>query len=235
MMDNVTQENPATQTDIATGSAPESGRPQDLHGLPGGAMAAIEAILMVADEPITTMALATASGLPVVEVAALLAELAREYRGEHGGRPRGFELREVGDGWRFYSASAFADVVGNFVLDGQTTRLTQAALETLAIIAYRQPVTRGQVSGVRGVNVDGVVRTLTTRGLVGEVGSDPASGAVLYGTTSYFLERMGFTSLDQLPPLAPYLPDIEGLGDFDSPAHDVTMVTPSVPIDEEKQ
>jgi len=95
------------------------------------------------------------------------------------------------------------------VLDGQSARLTQAALETLAVIAYRQPVTRGQVSGVRGVNVDSVVRTLTTRGLVEEVGSDPASGAVLYGTTGYFLERMGISSLDELPPLAPYLPDMD--------------------------
>ena len=109
-----------------------------------------------------------------------------------------------------YSAPAHADVVGRFVLDGQAARLTQAALETLAVIAYRQPVTRGQVSAVRGVNVESVMRTLVARGLVAEAGTEP-SGAVLYATTPYFLERMGMASLDALPPLAPYLPDLESL------------------------
>lgn len=181
----------------------------DVHELPGGAAAAVEAVLMVSEEPIPTMRLASVLALPTEEVEAILAELAAEYRGERGGRPRGFELRHVGEGWRFYSAGALADVVGRFVLEGQSARLTQAALETLAVIAYRQPVTRGQVSGVRGVNVDSVVRTLTTRGLVTEVGTDPTTGAVLYGTTGYFLERMGLGSLDELPPLAPYLPDMD--------------------------
>jgi segregation and condensation protein B len=109
--------------------------------------------------------------------------------------------------------------VGRFVLDGQSAKLSQAALETLAVIAYRQPVTRGQVSAVRGVNVDGVVRTLLTRVLVAEIGQDPGSGAVLFGTTGYFLERMDFSSLDELPPLAPHLPDldtIDGLDGLDS-------------------
>lgn len=182
----------------------------DVTTLPGGAAAALEAVLMVADEPVPVVRLATALDLPVDEVERLLADLAAEYRGGDGARPRGFELRNAGDGWRLYSAPAFADVVGRFVLDGQTARLTHAALETLAVIAYRQPVTRGQVSAVRGVNVDSVVRTLVARGLVTELGTEP-SGAVLYGTSSYFLERMGLTSLDQLPPLAPYLPDIEHL------------------------
>ncbi len=186
----------------------------DVGDLPGGAAAALEAVLMVADEPVPAVQLATVLGLPTPEVDALLAELAAEYRGERGGRPRGFELREAGGGWRVYSAPAHADVVGRFVLDGQAARLTQAALETLAVIAYRQPVTRGQVSAVRGVNVESVVRTLVSRGLVAEVGTEP-SGAVLYGTTPYFLERMGMTSLDQLPPLAPYLPDLEALGAVD--------------------
>lgn len=181
----------------------------DVHELPGGAPAAVEAVLMVTEEPVPVVRLASILALPVEEVEAILAELAAEYRGERGGRPRGFELREVGDGWRIYSAGPLADVVGRFVLDGQSARLTQAALETLAVIAYRQPVTRGQVSGVRGVNVDSVVRTLTTRGLVQEVGQDPATGAVLYGTTGYFLERMGLGSLDELPPLAPYLPEMD--------------------------
>jgi segregation and condensation protein B len=196
----------------------------DLDRLPGGALAALEAVLMVADEPIPAVRLATVLGLPVPEVVDLLRTLAEEYRGEHGGRPRGFELRQAGEGWRIYSAPAYHQVVGRFVLDGQTARLTQAALETLAVVAYRQPVTRGQVSGVRGVNVDGVVRTLTARGLVAEAGVDPSTGAVLYRTTGYFLERMGLTSLDELPPLAPYLPDIDafdGLDGADSTTGDV--------------
>jgi segregation and condensation protein B len=190
----------------------------DVHDLPGGALAALEAVLMVADEPIPAVRLATVLGLPTGEVVDLLRTLAEEYRGEHGGRPRGFELRQAGEGWRIYSAPAFHQVVGQFVLDGQTARLTQAALETLAVIAYRQPVTRGQVSGVRGVNVDGVVRTLTARGLVAEAGTDPGSGALLYRTTGYFLERMGLTSLDELPPLAPYLPDIDAFDGLDGAA-----------------
>lgn len=184
----------------------------DVEALPGGALATLEAVLMVADEPIPAVRLATALALPTSRVAELLVELAADYRGEAGGRQRGFELREAGGGWRIYSAPAYADVVGRFVLDGQQARLTQAALETLAVIAYRQPVSRGQVSAVRGVSVDSVVRTLTTRGLVAEVGTDPTSGAVRYGTTGYFLERMGLTSLDELPPLAPYLPEIDALG-----------------------
>lgn len=186
----------------------------DVADLPGGAAAALEAVLMVADEPVPAVQLATVLGLPTAEVERILHELAAEYRGELGGRPRGFELREAGGGWRVYSAPAYADVVGRFVLDGQAARLTQAALETLAVIAYRQPVTRGQVSAVRGVNVESVVRTLVSRGLVHEVGTEP-SGAVLYGTTPYFLERMGLTSLDELPPLAPYLPELEALGAVD--------------------
>ncbi|ADG74824.1 chromosome segregation and condensation protein, ScpB [Cellulomonas flavigena DSM 20109] len=188
----------------------------DVGALPGGALAALEAVLMVVDEPVPAVRLATALALPTERVEGLLAQLAAEYRGEHGGRPRGFELRRAGAGWRIYSATAYGDVVGRFVVDGQTQRLTQAALETLAVVAYRQPVSRGQVSAVRGVNVDGVMRTLTTRGLVAEVGQDAASGAVLYGTTGYFLERIGLSSLDELPPLAPYLPDIEQLEGVDT-------------------
>jgi segregation and condensation protein B len=187
----------------------------DVDDLPGGALAALEAVLMVADEPIPVIRLASVLALPTYRLEALLAELAADYRGEGDGRARGFELRQVGDGWRIYSAPVYADVVGRFVLDGQSARLTQAALETLAVIAYRQPVTRGQVSAVRGVNVDGVVRTLTARGLVAETGTDPSSGALLYETTGYFLERMGLSTLDQLPPLAPYLPDIDVLEGVD--------------------
>lgn len=195
-----------------------------VHDLPGGLPAALEAVLMVADEPIPVVELAAALAVPVDDVLSALHDLAAEYRGDDGGRPRGFELRAAGGGWRVYSAPAHAEVVGRFVQGGQTARLTQAALETLAVIAYRQPVSRGQVSAVRGVNVDGVVRTLVARGLVAEVGQDPHTGAGLFGTTGYFLERMGFTSLDELPPLAPHLPDmddlegLDGLADLRGPA-----------------
>lgn len=182
--------------------------------LPGGALAAIEAVLMVADEPVPAVRLASVLGLPTVQVEDLLARLADEYRGRTPAgpvRPRGFELREAGGGWRIYSSAAHVEVVEQFVVDGQAARLSQAALETLAVVAYRQPVSRGQVSSVRGVNVDGVMRTLLARGLVAETGTDPVSGALLYGTTGYFLERMGFTSLDDLPDLAPHLPEIDAL------------------------
>lgn len=189
--------------------------PPLLRERPGGVAAAIEAVLMVVDEPVSTAQLAAVLELPEPVVVDSLTELVALYGGDDGTRPSGFEVREVGGGWRFYSSPVFADVVGKFVVDGQSARLTQAALETVAVVAYRQPVTRGQVSAVRGVNVDAVMRTLATRGLVAEVGQDPATGAVLYGTTSYFLERMGLASLDDLPPIAPHLPDIDELDGVD--------------------
>ena len=163
---------------------------------------ALEAVLMVADQPLDQVTLATAVGYPVTEVSKELTALAGEYD-EQG---RGFELRNVAGGWRFYTRDAYASVVEKFVLDGQQARLTQAALETLAVVAYKQPVSRARVSAVRGVNVDGVMRTLLTRGLVEEAGTEPVSGAVLYRTSAYFLERMGLSSLDELPELAPFLP-----------------------------
>ncbi|WP_432492162.1 SMC-Scp complex subunit ScpB [Kineococcus gypseus] len=165
--------------------------------------AAIEAVLMVADEPVAAQALARATGESADEVDLLLRELAGEY--DEAGR--GFELRESGGGWRVYSRAEHADVVEAFLLDGQTAKLTQAALETLAIVAYRQPVSRARVSAVRGVSVDGVMRTLLTRGLVTEAGVEATSGATLYRTTEEFLQRTGLGSLDDLPPLAPFLPE----------------------------
>jgi segregation and condensation protein B len=165
---------------------------------------------MIADQPLDESTLATAVGHPLGEVSAALADLAREYA-EQG---RGFELRNVAGGWRYYTREEYAPVVEAFVLDGQQARLTQAALETLAVVAYRQPVSRARVSAIRGVNVDGVMRTLLTRGLVEEAGQDHSSGANLYRTTSYFLERIGVTSLDDLPELAPFLPDLADLGDL---------------------
>ncbi|MEJ7796002.1 MAG: SMC-Scp complex subunit ScpB [Nocardioides sp.] len=170
---------------------------------------ALEALLMVADQPLDVATLASAAGHPVVAVDEALAALAAEYD-EQG---RGFELRNVAGGWRYYTREEFAPVVESFVLDGQQARLTQAALETLAVVAYKQPVSRSRVSAIRGVNVDGVMRTLLTRGLVEEAGHDGEHGATLYRTTSYFLERIGVTSLDELPELAPYLPDMDDLED----------------------
>ncbi|MET9317497.1 SMC-Scp complex subunit ScpB [Kribbella sp. NPDC003505] len=170
---------------------------------------ALEAILMVTDEPLPVLTLARAVGRPTGDVAGALAELAAEYT-EQG---RGFDLREVGGGWRYYTRVEAAPYVERFVLDGQQARLTQAALETLSVVAYKQPVSRARVSAIRGVNVDGVMRTLVARGLVEEAGSDTESQATLYRTTSYFLERMGMQSLDDLPELAPYLPDMDDIED----------------------
>lgn len=167
--------------------------------------ASIEAILLVVDEPIDEVTLAQVLETPREDIAATLRRLAQEYT-DTG---RGFDLRNLGGGWRLYTRPECAAVVERFVLDGQQAKLTQAALETLAVVAYRQPVSRARVSAVRGVNCDGVMRTLTTRGLVEDAGVDPESGATLYRTTSYFLERLGMTSLDELPPLAQYLPDAD--------------------------
>lgn len=168
---------------------------------------ALEALLMIADQPMDEVTLAAAIGFATPDVAAALIDLAQEYDAQG----RGFELRQVGGGWRYYTRDDFAHVVEKYVLDGQQSRLTQAALETLAVVAYRQPVSRSRVSAIRGVNVDGVMRTLLTRGLVEEAGSDSETGAHLYRTTSYFLERIGVQSLDELPELAPFLPDAEDL------------------------
>jgi segregation and condensation protein B len=169
---------------------------------------ALEAVLMVADQPLDHLTLASAVGYPPGRVTEALQSLAEEYT-EQG---RGFDLRNVAGGWRFYTREEYAAVVERFVLDGQQARLTQAALETLAVVAYKQPVSRARVSAIRGVNVDGVIRTLVTRGLVEEAGTDRETTAVLYRTTSHFLERIGVTSLDDLPELAPFLPE---MGDFD--------------------
>lgn len=192
-------------------ASPEQ-EPLDVHDLPGGARSAIEAVLMVVDEPVTEESLADALGLGTDEVGAVLDELAQEYA--RGGR--GFMLRRLGGGWRIYSRPEYAPVVERFLLGGQQARLTQAALETLAVIAYRQPISRARIGAIRGVNVDGVVRTLLARGMVAEAGQDPTAGAVLYGTTDLFLQRMGLDSLDELPALAPYLPSAEVLEELAS-------------------
>jgi len=171
---------------------------------------ALEAILMVVDEPVGEVTLAQVAERPTEEVVAELRALAAEYE-EQG---RGFELRQVAGGWRFYTRASAAAYVERFVLDGQQARLTQAALETLAVVAYRQPVSRARVSAVRGVNVDGVMRTLVARGLVEDSGDEGESGSTLYRTTSYFLERLGLRDIDELPDLAPYLPAMDALDDM---------------------
>ncbi|MGH8793302.1 MAG: SMC-Scp complex subunit ScpB [Stackebrandtia sp.] len=165
--------------------------------------ATIEAILLVSDEPVSEIVLAQTLGRPEPEIVGALRRLAAEYTGDG----RGFDLRRQAGGWRYYTREEFAPYVERFVLDGQQVRLTKAALETLAVVAYRQPVTRGRISAIRGVNCDGVIRTLNTRGLIEECGAEPDSGAHLYRTTSLFLEKLGLNSVDELPPLAPFLPD----------------------------
>jgi segregation and condensation protein B len=175
-----------------------------------GLKASLEAILLVADEPVPVVVLAQVLERPRSEVTAELKNLAEEYQTQG----RGFDLREIAGGWRFYTREDCAPLVERFVSDGQEVRLTQAALETLAVVAYRQPVSRARVSAVRGVNCDSVMRTLVLRGLVEEAGTDQETSAILYRTTGYFLERLGLPGLQDLPDLAPFLPeDIEDIED----------------------
>jgi segregation and condensation protein B len=167
--------------------------------------AVLEAVLLVTDEPVAAVTLAQVVERPTEEVERALAALAADYRD----RGSGFELLRAAGGWRLYTRPDCAPWVERFVLDRQPARLSQAALETLAVIAYRQPVTRARVSAVRGVNVDGVVRTLLARGLVVEAGQDADTGGTLYATTALLLEKLGLDSLAQLPPLAPLLPELD--------------------------
>jgi segregation and condensation protein B len=169
--------------------------------------ARLEALLFVVDDPVDVPTLAAALRCPPERAAGALADLAADY----DARGAGIALREVGPGWRLYTREDHAEVVERWVADASRSRLSQAALETLAVIAYRQPVTRSRVSAIRGVNVDSVVRTLTTRGLVVEVGSDPDTGGGLYRTTDLFLEKMGLQSLEELPSLAPLLPELDSV------------------------
>lgn len=171
--------------------------------------AALEALLLVVDAPASEELLAGAVDQPVARVRAALHRLRERYAAER----RGIDVRRVADGWRLHTRDVHAPFVERLLLDGQRARLTRAALETLAVVAYRQPVTRSRIAAVRGVNVDGVVRTLLTRGLVAEAGTDPETGAVLYRTTELFLERLGLPSLADLPPIAPLLPDVDAIDD----------------------
>jgi segregation and condensation protein B len=168
---------------------------------------ALEAILMVADEPQGVVGLATAVGAPVTAVRQAIARLVADFDGVAGGVRRGFELREVGGGWRIYVRSDFDGIVSEFVQTQNPTRLSQAALETLAVIAYKQPISRGAIASIRAVNVDSVVRTLLGRGLVTELFTDSETGAVNYGTTELLLTQLGINSIDELPHISPLLAD----------------------------
>ena len=168
---------------------------------------AVEAILFVVDTPVPAVTLAELLDVDEVTINEQLHALASEYEQQH----RGFTLRPAGEGWRLYTREEYADHVERYVTEGQRARLTQAALETLAVVAYRQPVTRSRVSAIRGVSVDGVIRTLLSRGLVAEEGSDPQTGGGLYVTTQLFLEKLGLSSINELPDLAPLLPDVESV------------------------
>jgi segregation and condensation protein B len=171
--------------------------------------AALEALLLVVDCPAAEDMLASALDQPVMRVVEALHRLRDGYA--DGGR--GIDLRQVAQGWRLHTRDLYAPFVERLLLDGQRARLTRAALETLAVVAYRQPVTRSRVAAVRGVNVDGVMRTLLVRGLIEEIGTDPETHGVLYRTTELFLERLGLSSLAELPPIAPLLPDIDTIDD----------------------
>lgn len=173
--------------------------------------AALEALLLVVDAPAEDELLASAVDQSVARVREALRRMATRYT-EQGS---GIDLRRVGEGWRFYTRDRYAPVVEKLLLDGQRAKLTRAALETLAVIAYRQPVTRSRVAAVRGVNVDGVIRTLVVRGLIEETGTDTETGGLLYRTTELFLERLGLASLEDLPPIAPLLPEVDAIDDVE--------------------
>ncbi|WP_417506186.1 SMC-Scp complex subunit ScpB [Microbacterium sp.] len=173
----------------------------------------IEAILLIVDEPLGLVALAAAVGSPVPAVRQTLEMLVDDYDGKGKGPRRGFELREVGGGWRLYVREDLDSLVAEFVGGQAPARLSQAALETLAVIAYKQPVTRSQVASIRAVNVDSVVRTLLARGLITELFADSETGAINYGTTDALLQHLGINSLDELPPISPLLDD--GADGFD--------------------
>jgi segregation and condensation protein B len=176
---------------------------------------ALEAIMMVADEPQTLVSLATAVGAPVAAVRQSIEALVADYDGETGGVRRGFELREVGGGWRIYVRPEHDEVVRDFVLTQNPTRLSQAALETLAVIAYKQPISRGAIASIRAVNVDSVVRTLLGRGLITEAYTDSETGAIHYSTTDLLLSQLGINAIEELPHISPLLADgSEGFDDL---------------------
>jgi len=212
MNDNLTPERAEIDESFEVGVQPTIEQPvalseQELRG-------AVEAILMITDSPISLLAIAAALETPVNSVRAAVQELQADYNGDNGTAQRGFELREVGGGWRVFVRQDFDWAVRMFVANESPSKLSQAALETLAVIAYKQPVSRGQVASIRAVNVDSVVKTLLSRGLITELFTDSETGAINYGTTSLMLELLGINSLEDLPMISPYLPDADS--DFDA-------------------
>lgn len=204
---------PETETVPETDTVPETGAATDpVTARDLDIERALEAILLVADEPQGLVHLATALGRPVAETEAAVARLVNDYdgldeNGQPGGIRRGFELREVGGGWRFYVRAEYDTVVADFVVTQNPSKLSQAALETLAVIAYKQPISRGAIASIRAVNVDSVVRTLLGRGLITEAFTDAETGAINYATTDLLLTQLGVNSLDELPPISPLLED----------------------------
>ena len=194
----MTESNEVPEPDVEDAAAAEPLDDAELE-------AALEAMLLIVDSPASVDQLAAATS----ESAARIEETLRQMSAAFTERRSGIDLRYVGDGWRLYTRSEYAPYVERMLLDGARSKLTRAALETLAVIAYRQPLTRARVSAVRGVNVDGVMRTLLARGLISEAGADPETNGTLYVTTELFLERLGLASLVDLPPLAPLLPDVD--------------------------
>ena len=192
-----------TPTDTPTDTSHEGRHVQPLGDLDR----TIEAIFMVADEPQTLVSIATALGVPIPAVRETVERLAADYDGADGGVQRGFELREVGGGWRIYVRAEYDNAVRDFVLTQNPTRLSQAALETLAVIAYKQPISRGAIASIRAVNVDSVVRTLLGRGLITEAYTDQETGAIHYATTDLLLVQLGINSLEELPLISPLLAD----------------------------
>jgi segregation and condensation protein B len=207
---------PVSLTDVTTAPEPDGAPDSDGVAVEQVVLddaeldAALEALLLVVDAPTDDETLALAVQQPVARVRAALQRLSASY----SAAGRGIDLRHVGAGWRFYTRDQYAPYVERLLLDGQRARLTRAALETLAVVAYRQPVTRARVSAVRGVNCDGVLRTLLTRGLVQEAGVDDVTQGTLFCTTELFLERLGLSSLEELPALAPLLPDVDAIDEM---------------------
>ena len=206
--------------DTTDNSGQSAGVPTELGPLPiadEDLAEAIEAVLMVADQPVSVVSIAQVTAQPTKKIADALAALKAHYDGTDSTPRRGFELREVGGGWRMYARRDWDDLIMRFVHDDSPQRLSQAALETLAVVAYKQPVTRPQVSAVRAVNVDSVMRTLLARGLITEASTDPETGAIFYETTPLLLEYLGIESVSDLPPLSPLLDDgSAGFDDADS-------------------
>lgn len=212
--DIVQVDNPVDSEANGLVQAPAQATEQAAELTPEQVESRLEAILMVVDEPQGIVSLATALSVPVRVVRVAIDSLVADFNGEQGGRRRGFELREVGGGWRIYVREEHDDIVRDFVLTQNPSRLSQAALETLAVIAYKQPISRGAIASIRAVNVDSVVRTLLGRGLITEAFADSETGAIHYATTDLLMTQLGINSLDELPAISPLLADgSEGFDD----------------------